>query len=879
MKAFKVNIKSSLLLFIFVLVSIGTGLAQKTESLVIIGKVVNKNTKEDKKAVTITINKTVVGVSDINGTFEIKKTGDLLIVPGLRLKFSAPKMLDFFYTIQEGDVELFIEMEDIKEEDFDPTGDKLSTAGKKNMGINDIPASIVLIKADEIRMMGYQSVEEILKNVPGLYDVEDNSWTGGGPVFGVRGFLSTGHNNDMIIMVNGVNQVEDYWGFYPLSRLNVPVESIDRIEIIRGPMSVVYGSGAFFGAINIITNSGARLSEFRPDIDTIIGTVTANSGVEGSYRVTSSIKRLTKGSYYDFSVGIESRSGLNAPYSKMIEGYTGDQSIDDLLGDRRSFLSFSGKHQHFGLNINFSQADKGVFATDSAGVLSSTHAAKAHLLGGNGQISYAKYFIDSLLLFDARAGIAAHRNFQDYTASQSYYGIASFFSNAYEFEANGIWNLVKLLKREKQKEFKKKEIEIGLTTGVYYRNSFGLHTTYDIPDGSNANINSYIAIKDGTSKKNLGGFAQFFYNIKKLKLIGGVRAEYIPKYEIHKRIPNVELDTNSNPYQNVLVAPQTAIFGKGKAVFVPRGAAVWNVDKRNVVKLMYGEGIKAASFGQNSDLVSSGDADGLQPSDMITYEANYVYTHIYNADNRSYYSINASLFRNQLNNLINRSSTTNSAGTLLYASVNSGEITTNGIELGAKFDFIFNRKMQRDTTVSVRENLRRRIRGFTELNVTYQNSENKTPHYSDTTGAMALNSDVSFSPELLAYFKFGLDWKERFSFAIRSRFVDQMKSEFSTEIEDSAQFVTGYIADEVDSYFIHDLNCKYRVSIGSKKGKSLKTEGATQKKVDKNLEISLNIHNLFNKEYHYPVTLNNKWATLGFLGKERWVSFQLQYNF
>ena len=106
-----------------------------------------------------------------------------------------------------------------------------------------------------------------------------------GPVagsnFGVRGFLTSGMNNSMMLMVNGVNQYEDYWGFNPLSRINVPVETIERIEIVRGPMSVVYGSGALLGAINIITrNDGVGK---KGEADSMVS-MTSNS--DGMYKVS-----------------------------------------------------------------------------------------------------------------------------------------------------------------------------------------------------------------------------------------------------------------------------------------------------------------------------------------------------------------------------------------------------------------------------------------------------------------------------------------------------------------------------------------------------------------------------------------------------------------
>ena len=129
---------------------------------------------------------------------------------------------------------------------------KITTAGKKSEEIKDIPASVVIITRDEIEKYGYKSLQEILNSIPGMYMISD--YSAGSDNFGVRGFWSGVTNNDMIILVNGVNQVYDYISGNAMNKIAALPQAIDRIEIIRGPMSVIYGSGAFFGVINIITN-------------------------------------------------------------------------------------------------------------------------------------------------------------------------------------------------------------------------------------------------------------------------------------------------------------------------------------------------------------------------------------------------------------------------------------------------------------------------------------------------------------------------------------------------------------------------------------------------------------------------------------------------
>ncbi|MCP4180779.1 MAG: TonB-dependent receptor plug domain-containing protein, partial [bacterium] len=129
---------------------------------------------------------------------------------------------------------------------------KITTAGRKEEKIADIPANVIIITREEIEKYGYLNFREILENVPGIYITEERN--DGQVGVNIRGYWKDMTRN-VIIMINSVPQLFNIMKSYPVGILNVPVESIERIEIIKGPMSVIYGSGAFFGAINIITNT------------------------------------------------------------------------------------------------------------------------------------------------------------------------------------------------------------------------------------------------------------------------------------------------------------------------------------------------------------------------------------------------------------------------------------------------------------------------------------------------------------------------------------------------------------------------------------------------------------------------------------------------
>jgi outer membrane receptor for ferrienterochelin and colicin len=126
---------------------------------------------------------------------------------------------------------------------------RIESAGKREEQIRDIPASVTLKTRDEIARYGWVSFEELLRSVPGFYvfsNTEDR-------FIGTRGAAFGG----VQVLVNGIPQhpsLQKTLTGTEIAQLDIPVESIDGVEMIRGPMSVVYGNNAFQGVINVVSN-------------------------------------------------------------------------------------------------------------------------------------------------------------------------------------------------------------------------------------------------------------------------------------------------------------------------------------------------------------------------------------------------------------------------------------------------------------------------------------------------------------------------------------------------------------------------------------------------------------------------------------------------
>ncbi|WP_437953144.1 TonB-dependent receptor [Sorangium sp. So ce296] len=129
--------------------------------------------------------------------------------------------------------------------------EEVEAASRSTEAVEDAPGSVTIIPGQELRAMGYPTVAEALRGVRGVYTTYDGVYT----FAGIRGINLPGDfGNRMLTLLNG-HSMNDSWVnlsyFDYLARTDL--EDVERIEIVRGPGSVLYGTGAFSGVVNIVT--------------------------------------------------------------------------------------------------------------------------------------------------------------------------------------------------------------------------------------------------------------------------------------------------------------------------------------------------------------------------------------------------------------------------------------------------------------------------------------------------------------------------------------------------------------------------------------------------------------------------------------------------
>ncbi len=113
-----------------------------------------------------------------------------------------------------------------------------------------------VITAEQIKSMGAINLDQVLETIPGLH-VSIQS-VNNDPVYSMRGVRNE-VNNQLLVMLNGTRFSVPYKGS-AMQGMEIPVEAIQQIEVIRGPGSALYGADAFAGVINIITKKAKDIA-------------------------------------------------------------------------------------------------------------------------------------------------------------------------------------------------------------------------------------------------------------------------------------------------------------------------------------------------------------------------------------------------------------------------------------------------------------------------------------------------------------------------------------------------------------------------------------------------------------------------------------------
>lgn len=134
----------------------------------------------------------------------------------------------------------------------------VTSASRHEQPVTEAPSSVTVVTAQDIATFGWRTLGEALRSVRGFYTTYDRNYTS----LGARGFgRPTDYNNRVLVLVDG-HRLNDniYDGVGLGSDFPLDIALVERIEVIRGPGSALYGTSAFFAVINVITRRGSELN-------------------------------------------------------------------------------------------------------------------------------------------------------------------------------------------------------------------------------------------------------------------------------------------------------------------------------------------------------------------------------------------------------------------------------------------------------------------------------------------------------------------------------------------------------------------------------------------------------------------------------------------
>lgn len=204
-----------------------------------------------------------------------------------------------------------------------PLPDLIVGADRTPVPFNLVNASVTVVNRDEIERRQWRTLTDVLNQTPGV-----TTTNSGGPGKTTQLFIRGMNANHSVVMVDGV-RVDDPSSVNGAANLaHFRLEGVERIEIVRGPMSTLYGSDALGGVVNIITRKGS-------------GRPTASLSVEGGSYGTINADGLVSGSVGPLSFAFGASGTSTDGFTSVADGRSTSGAPPD--NDSYRNLSLNGR--------------------------------------------------------------------------------------------------------------------------------------------------------------------------------------------------------------------------------------------------------------------------------------------------------------------------------------------------------------------------------------------------------------------------------------------------------------------------------------------------------------------------------------------------------
>lgn len=572
----------------------------------------------------------IQGKTDSNGVFRFNVSG------AFKLRIESPEDFAYFgfegtYLGVDNDIKVVVKNNDKRVNPVTIT----ATFGPRPVSKN--PYSVQVITKEKIDRMGAQNLAEVLQNETGIQLGQDQ-------VLGASAIMQGIGGQDIKILVNGIPLIGRVNGNIDVSQ--IPVSNIEQIEIIQGPMSVVYGTDALGGVINIITKTP--------------------NGKKASGRATTFLDNLSN---YNFDASLNTRLNKHTPISLNFgrQFFTG---VDFDTSNR--VFDWKPKTKYFADAAIFLRTEKSNHRISTSFFhekLTDRSNAEFNLIS---VVGYNSYYLTT------RFDNAIHSVFKLNKTSRFEW------QNAYNYYVRAKSTIKRDLVTGSEKPYRPEDQD---TTSFRFFNSRGIYSKYS--EGSKIN---WIAGYDFTQENGLGKRIPVNNpGIADVALFGSF--EYAPNKTWEIR-PSLRLLHNSRFGEPVL----EKLFGNGfkLAPIIPSLQIKYNLSEHLSFRGSYSRGFRAPSMKElyfyfvdvNHNVHGN---ENLLAETSDNYILSFDYRHKLPKQMGTVFGF--SLYNNMIKNKINLA--LSDARTNLYTYINIGRFRSQGLNINfefftSKFTWTFN---------------------------------------------------------------------------------------------------------------------------------------------------------------------------------------------
>jgi iron complex outermembrane receptor protein len=500
---------------------------------------------------------------------------------------------------------------------------KVNIATKSDKSINETPGVVSVITSDEIRNMGARELEDVLQTIPGFEIIRSiNGYKG----IGIRGVKDPRTSSKLLIMIDGVPFNNIFYGQSIGFGYDINIDIIERIEIIRGPGSALYGRNAFSGVINIITLNGKNNKK---SFVKLTGGTFNTKILSGYFGIKSN----------KFNTSISLRRVYTDITNQKFNNGQGDTALWNIYRNNLTATTNIG-YGDFMLSATYFDLEGGALFNDN----------KLLKKSGNISLSYSKV-INPRLSFDTKVYYHNEKYTEDLEGLKP--GLDTSYPNGIYYKPVYTEYLYGIETELNYKISSSNDLLFGLQMDIHGAKEVKITSNYNfatgkrIPEINRSNQVLYQPgwfVNNGHRYNNVAFFIQdIWYPIKRLGFTLGAR------YDIDSQIGGV---------------------------FNPRVGIVWEPLRQTYLKLLYGKAYRAPAPSEQYQTVgyAIGNID-LKPEIINTFEVSL--THRLNKTTNT-----LSFFYNKLNDMIYAATITSINSKNTY--YNLGKNNSMGIEFENK---------------------------------------------------------------------------------------------------------------------------------------------------------------------------------------------------